>query len=364
MKVTVCGSGPGGMAIAAHLSTAGREVTVTDLPEFPRHLAAIAERGGVEVLTGWGGAELVPVAATHEVGAAIGAADLVVVSVPWPGHERWSEEAASSLRDDAALLFMGGGSGALVARRSLLTSARPDVLVGETNCLPLIGRVAGPGAVVGDRKVGGVLLAAIPSGRTEELLDRVRDVWPFVEPARSVFETALVNYDAIDTVPTALANAGTIEGRPGGMLMWGEGASRSVVRLIEALDGELFRLRRALDGMDDRRYRELLIAQGLAPDAGDLNDVMRAGGIVRSVRSSGSPADLDARVAQDTACTLVLASSIGRATRVATPVIDGLIDLASAMLARDLRAEGRTLASLGLDDLDANGLVAFADGAA
>jgi opine dehydrogenase len=257
---------------------------------------------------------------------------------------------------------MGGGGGALVARRSLISATRPDVLLGETNCLPLIGRLAGPGAVTGDRKNGGVLLAAIPSSRTDELLDRIRHVWPFVEPARSVFETALVNYDAIDTVPTALVNAGTIEGRPGGMLLWGEGASRSVVRLIEVLDGELFRLRSALRGTDDRRYRDFLIAQGLAPDAGELFDVMRAGGIVRSVRASGSGADLEARVAQDTACTLVLASSIGRAVREPTPVIEGLIDLASAMLARDLRAEGRTLASLGLGGLDAAGLVAYADG--
>ena len=41
-------------------------------------------------------------------------------------------------------------------------------------------------------------------------------------------------------------------------------------------------------------------------------------------------------------------SSLGRAAGVATPVIDGLIALTSAMLGRDFRAEGRNLERLGL----------------
>ena len=356
MKVLVCGSGPGGMAIAAHMAKAGRAVTIADLAGFPENVAAIAARGGVEVRSSWTRPEVVSVAATHEIAAAVAAADLVIVSVPAFAHERWVAEVASSLRDDATLLFMGEGSGSLVARRALLEADRPGVLVGETNCLPLIGRAAAPGAVTGDRKAGGVLLAAVPARRTPELSDLVRDVWPFVETAGSVFETTLVNYDAIDTVPTALANAGTIEGRGGGVLLWGEGATPSVVRFVEALDGELFALRRALGGRDPRRYREFLIAQGLAPDAGDLFAVMRAGGIVRSYRASGATADLEARVALECAWSLGLASSIGRAVGVATPVIDGSIDVAAVMLDRDLRAEGRTLASLGLDGLDADGL--------
>jgi opine dehydrogenase len=42
-------------------------------------------------------------------------------------------------------------------------------------------------------------------------------------------------------------------------------------------------------------------------------------------------------------------SSLGRVAGVATPVIDGLVTLTSAMLGRDFRAEGRNLEHLGLD---------------
>ena len=360
MRAAVCGSGPGGMAIAAHLAAAGRQVTIVDLAEFPGNLAAIAERGGVEVRSTWTGASIAPVETSSRVPDTVAEADIIVVSVPAFAHDRWVAEIAPAIRDAAALLFMGEGSGSLVARRALLDARRPGVLVGETNCLPLIARAAGPGAVTGDRKTGGVLLAAIPAPRTDELLAMIHDVWPFVEPAASVFETTLVNYDAIDIVPVAIANAATIENRAGGILLWGEGATRSVVRLIEVLDRELFEIRRALGGRDPRRYRDLLVAQGLAPDRGDLYAVMRAGGIVRSYRSSGSPADLEARLALEVPWSLVLASSIGAAVGVSTPVIDGLIDVAARMLDRDLRAEGRTLGSLGLDGLGAAELAAFA----
>jgi opine dehydrogenase len=47
-------------------------------------------------------------------------------------------------------------------------------------------------------------------------------------------------------------------------------------------------------------------------------------------------------------CGLVAISGLGRAAGVATPVIDGLIALTSAMLRRDFRSEGRTLERLGL----------------
>jgi opine dehydrogenase len=53
-------------------------------------------------------------------------------------------------------------------------------------------------------------------------------------------------------------------------------------------------------------------------------------------------------VIEDVPCGLVAMSELGRAAGVATPVIDGLVTLTSAMLRRDFRAEGRNLGQLGL----------------
>ncbi|MGQ0668612.1 MAG: hypothetical protein ACT4PO_02885 [Actinomycetota bacterium] len=100
---------------------------------------------------------------------------------------------------------------------------------------------------------------------------------------------------------------------------------------------------------------------GLSPDVGDLYAVMRAGGIVRCVRPSGSSPNLERRLALEVPWSLVLAASIGEAVGVDTPVVDGLVALAGARLGRDLRSEGRTLERLGLGGLDADGLRSAVD---
>ena len=88
---------------------------------------------------------------------------------------------------------------------------------------------------------------------------------------------------------------------------------------------------------------------------------MRASKLVASYAPTGDAGGLNTRyVTEDVPYALVLASSLGRTTGVPTPVVDGLIEVSSAMLGRDFRAEGRTLATLGLDGLDAAGLAGFA----
>src|SRR5439155_7597367 len=64
---------------------------------------------------------------------------------------------------------------------------------------------------------------------------------------------------------------------------------------------------------------------------------------------TGTPPSLQHKyVIEDVPCGLVAMSSLGRVAGVATPVIDGLVTLTSAMLGRDFRAEGRNLEQLGL----------------
>jgi opine dehydrogenase len=171
--------------------------------------------------------------------------------------------------------------------------------------------------------------------------------------AQNVWETVLINFNAIDHVATILSNAGTIENRTGGMLLWGEGATPSVVRVIEAVDGELLAIRKALGLSNLNRYRDLLIQQGFATDAGpSLYEVLRASRLVTSYFPTG-PDGLDTRyLTEDVPYALVLATSIAREVG---------IPIASAMHGRDFRSEGRTLAKVGLGGAALTGLLEFAE---
>jgi opine dehydrogenase len=360
MNASVFGSGAGALAVAADLARNGHRVQMADLDEFAANLGPVRERGAVVVNSGWDGPRVEAVEVV-DVARAARDGDVLFVVVPAFGHRPWIETLAALVPEDQRMLFVGEGGGALVARLHLDGIGRRDVRVGETNTLPYVARLAGPGAVAADRKIGGVLLASVPAAQTEGLLGLVREMWPFITPAESIWETVLVNYNAIDHVPTMLGNAGTLQNRTGGMLLWGEGATRAIVRVIEAVDAELLAIREALGLFDRRRYRDFLIAQGFAPDAGpDLFDVVRASRLVQSFVATGPDALETRYLTEDIPYAHVLAASIGDEVAVPTPVIDGLIAIASAMLGRDLGAGGRTLAELGLAGVGVTGLRAFA----
>jgi opine dehydrogenase len=362
VNVAVLGSGAGALAVAADLAHAGRDVVLADLPEFAENLAPVRAQGGVRVGAGLYGMQVESVRVADSVAEAVHDSELVIVVVPCFGHEPFVGALTPLLEEDQSLLFFGEGSGSVVARLALSAAGKQAVRVGETNTLPYLARPAGPGGVTADRKIGGVLLAGLPSAVTKELLDMVSDVWSYISPAESVWETVLVNFNAIDHVATMVANAGTAENRTGGMLLWGEGATPSVVRVIEAVDGELLGIRRALGLADERRYRDFLIAQGFAPDAGPgLYDVMRASKLVLGYAPTGADGLKTRYITEDVPYALVLAASIGDEVGVETPVIDGLIAITSVMLGRDFVAEGRTLAKLGLAGGGVDGLRRFAE---
>ena len=272
---------------------------------------------------------------------------------------------------------LGSGGGALAVAADMSRHGRHAVLADfddfRANLAPVEER---GGVVVSDDWYGAATHPAEVADGIPHALDGAElvvvvvpcfahDRWvAAIAPHVTADHTVLANYNAIDHVAAMIANAGTLQNRAGGMLLWGEGATPAVVNVIEKVDEELLALRRALNSKEPRRYRDFLVAQGFAPDLGPdstLFDTVRASRLVVSYAPTGDDGGLNTRyVTEDVPYALVLASSLGAATGVPTPVVDGLVAVSSAMLGRDFRAEGRTLASLGLDGLDVTGLVGFA----
>ena len=320
MKVAVLGSGSGAPAAAADMSRHGRAVTRADLDD--------------------------------DVPAALDGAELIIVAIPAPAHDLYVNAIAPHVTAHQTVLFLGEGSGAIVARRVI----DPPTVIAGANTAPLPPHLTGPGSVAAGHPGGGVLISALPAtpSDTARVMGLIDDVWPGATATDTVWNTVLANYDAIGQVTAMVTNAGTdaTQDRTGGVWLRGEDATPAVVNVIETVDAELLALRQALNSKEPRRYRDFLVAQGLAPDLGPdttLLDTVRA-----------SELAVPDAPAEDGPYALVLASSLGRATGVPTSGIDGLVDIASAMLGRDFRAEGRTLATLGLDGLDTTGLIGFA----
>src|SRR5207247_8804593 len=154
--------------------------------------------------------------------------------------------------------------------------------------------------------------AALPAPRIDAVLSKLRTAFPQAVPAPSILTTGLTNMNA----------------------------TLHVERLAVA---------RALGAQVPGIHAWLLDTYGLGGDslAETLHRLKHEP--TGPYQWTPTPPSLQHKyVIEDVPCGLVPMSSLGRAAGVATPVIDGLIALTSAMLGRDFRAEGRNLDALGL----------------
>ena len=316
MRVAVLGSGADALAVAADMSRHGRDAVLAGFDDSRSNLEPVAARGGIVVShPGDPGSRTYPVTVADDIPHAMDGAELIAVVVPPSAHSRAAAAIAPHVTADQTVLVLGDGGGAIVARRAI----DPPILVAEANTVPCPARLTGPGEIASRPTPGAVLIAALPAtpAGTAQVIDLVSDVWPHATATDTVWSTVLSGYRAMARTVATI-----------------EGATPEVAIVMETVDDELLAVRRALNSKEPRRYQDFLAAQA---DEADIEDMT-----------------------ESVACSLVLASSLGAATGVPTPVVDGLVDAASAMLGRDLRAEGRTLASLGLDGLDTTGLIGFA----
>jgi opine dehydrogenase len=358
-RATVLGSGAGALTIAGELGLAGVEVTVADFPDFAENLEPVADAGGVRIRCDWHRESLASISRTSDdPAAAVAGAPLVVVSVPSFGHEPFARALAPVVEEGQTVLWMGEGGGTLSMVAALREEGRrPDLLLGESNTLPYGARVRAPGTVWALRKAGGTVVAALPASDGKAVFETANAVWSWTSQGENVWETVLLNFNAIDHVATLLLNLGRVEGRTGSMLLWGEGATPGVANAIEAVDGELLSIREALGLSNRRRYPQYLADQGFVDEVRPtLHETLHASVLASGTFPCGPDALQSRYITEDVPYALVLASSIGDEVGVDTPVIDALIAIASAVTKTDWRAQGRTLAVWGLAGAGVEGL--------
>jgi opine dehydrogenase len=358
MRVAVLGAGNGGLAAAFDFAQHGHEVALYAPAEFGENVVAVDRAGGIEA-----GGELEGFAAVryagNDAGETMAGAELVLLVGPAYSTEPLAAVARPHLTDEMAVLICPGScAGAIAFRRTAgLALDDPRYVVGETSTLPYAVRVTEPGAVnVFHKLTAGVYLAGLPRRGTDRLCTLVEDVWPAVEPAESVWQTTLQNGNPVIHPAVTLLNAGLLERTGGGFLFYEEGVTEAVGRLIEAVDSERLAVAAKL-GVTILSEPALGVRQGYMREENYSTGYSTAPGFLGIAAQSR----LDHRyLTEDVGYSLVFLSDLAARLAVPTPVIDSVIAIASVVLARDLRAEGkRTMKTLGLDDMSPEQLTAL-----
>jgi opine dehydrogenase len=357
----VLGTGAGSLTVAAELELLGTKVTLADFTQFAGNINAIEHAGGIEISLDGGKSQLVPVhGLSNDPPSAARDSELIVISVPCFGHEPFASSIAPVLQDGQTIIWTGEGGGAFTTISELRKiNRKPKIKVADTNSLPYgPARIQSPGVVKSVRKKGGTYIAAIPTSATHSVYEIAAQIWPIIKPARSAWETLLVNFNAIDHVATFIMNLGQVENRRDVMRFWGEGLSPGVARVVEGVDNELANLQKALGLKVQKQYKDYSVEQGIAESVyPTIYETLKNSSIMLAEFQCGPDVLKHRYITEDVPFALVLASSLGDELDVPTPVIDSLITLASTAAETDFWTTGRTLESWGLKGVGQEGLV-------
>ncbi|MFQ5912090.1 MAG: NAD/NADP octopine/nopaline dehydrogenase family protein [Nitrospinota bacterium] len=354
-KVAVLGAGHGGCAAAAVLTLRGYEVRMHSRSEG--RLAPL--RSGISVRGEYQGRPI-PALLTTDLASAVSGADLVMLVVPSVAHEGYARALAPVLRPEQVVyLNPGHTGGGFHFAAELRAAGGSDAPLCESVTLTYICRMEGEATVAVYRETTNLRFAALPAGRTEELTQRLRPLFPNLRPASNVLETGFMNINAVIHPPGVLMNAGWIEFTGGDVLFYKESITPAVARVIEEVDAERLAVAGRL-GLRLPAFIDYFCEAGLTTEA-----ARRSRSVYRAMQESGpnrtikSPSSLDHRyVHEDVGYGLMPMSEFGRLVGVSTPAMDSLITLASIAQNKDYRREGLTLARMGVEGLSPEELLA------
>ena len=322
MRVAVLGAGNGGVASAFDFAQHGHDVALFATPEYDDNVLAVAEAGGI---TATGDLEgFAPV--RYRAPTSRRRWPAPSSSCWWVRRTARSRWRARPVRTSPTA--WPSWSARLLRRRDRVPARRRArarrraLVVGETSTLPYAVRVTEPGVVNVFLKLRtGVYLSGLPRSGTERLHELVREVWPAVERAESVFQTTLQNGNPVIHPAVTLLNAGLLERTGGDFLFYEDGVTESVGRLIEAVDAERLAIAAAL-GVTILSDPALGARQGYMREENYSTGYSRAPGFL-GIRAQSR---LDHRyLTEDVGYSLVFMSDLAARLGVPTPVMDAVI---------------------------------------
>jgi opine dehydrogenase len=345
MDIAVLGGGHGCYAAAAHLSEQGHHVRFwrRDRNAFQ----AVLETGVITVKDFRGQRDVPLGLPTTDLKQAVSGAELVVIPLPSTTHEALAPEVVPHLEDGQVVFLPPGTFGSFLFAHALHDSGNAaQVSFAETGTLPYLARKHDSNLVVISGYATRLPTGVFPANDTERALEIIGKAYP-VERCEDALSGALMNAGPIIHPPLILMNAGPLQH----FEAWdihNEGTQPAIRRVTDALDGERIALREAL-GYSAPHFP----LRDHYNKAGEGDEWMYGRAAHERLTDSGDwREDINLQshryMLEDTRLGLSLLVSVGRWLGVATPVAEGLLNIATPVAERDLYGQGRTLESLNL----------------
>lgn len=349
LKVAVFGAGHGGLATAGHIALKGHSVRLFSF--YGRELAPVAEQGGIKLegdVKGFATLEKV----TSSVDEAVAGADLVLVNMPALAHKNVASLLAGCLEDGQTVLLTPGRTGGALEvyqtfRRFQL---KKKVTLAECQTFLYATESRGPAHVEVMKVKNRIRAAALPATDTDGFMALMGQIYPEYAAATNVLETSINNVGAVVHPAPMLLNSGLLERAAKGedLRYYRDIITKFVCdNVMEKIDEEKSNVARAfgVPVLDARGwYKECYGVEG-----NSLYEVLQSNEYYLGFSAPKHVLGYH-HVLDEVPNSLVPISSLGSVVGVETPMTDALVGLASAALAHDFWAEGRTIDRLGFDE--------------
>ena len=369
--LTVLGGGNTAFAAAANLSLRGFEVTLCEHPSFAWTLDPIAQEGTIALdgVAGQGQAPIAKLTTDFEEGLVN---DLLLLIVPAYAHQPFARACAPHFRDGHTLVLMPGTLGTLEFAHILWPDGQPnvDLVLAETDTAPYVCRKLRPDGAHIWGVVSQLGLGVFPADRTRTVSAQLAPLFTpdglgaagaddnppsAISAYSNILECGLSAMNPVVHPPGVLMNAGRVEYSRGDFYFYEEGVTPGVCNAITRLDRE----RRAIGevlGFDLTPVEEAFHRAGFGPQ-GDLWAAINGSLMLTRLRAPGV---LDMRwLTEDVPYGLAAWRSLAQQLGVATPLMEGLVELASAALSRNFWESARTVKELGIHAMEKDELLHY-----
>ncbi|MCI2424626.1 NAD/NADP octopine/nopaline dehydrogenase family protein [Candidatus Acetothermia bacterium] len=355
--IAIIGGGHVGHAMAADLTLAGHAINLYEHPHFKDAFLSTLTGGKIRL---WGAGRQGTVElhkVTLNMKEALQGVELINVVLPAFGHDLFFSEMIPCLRPGQIVIIWAGDFGSL-RLANLLAERVNEIIIAETNTVPYGCRLSRPSEVEILLTATKVMIAALPATDTDRVLEKLHQIHPVLVPLPNVLAVAFSNPNPLVHPPGVLLNAGRIQYSQGEFYMYREGITEAVARVIRSLYQEIKAVATAL-GVAIVSYEEKDFASKVSVFACDWEAPFDTIGTIARFKG---PASLQNRyITEDLPYGLVPISRLGQRLKIATPLIDALINIGSVLCEEDFWSCGRSLNDLGLANLAAQDIIRFVE---
>jgi opine dehydrogenase len=350
LKIAVLGGGNGSFAAAGDFALQGHDVR---LWRRDVHLVAEQRAAGSRIaLKDSNGRHDVQLAlVTTDIAEAVGGAELILCPAPAFAQPDIADVLAPHLTDGQVVFSPPATFGSMIfARAAHDAGNRSNISFAETGTLPWLTRKHGAFEVAITIRAKRLPVGVFPLRAADHAQDVISRAFPgVIEPCGDALSGALMNAGPVIHSPLIVMNAGPIEH----FERWDihkEGTQASIRRVTDALDAERIAVRKGL-GYGGPHFP---LAHHYATEG---EQWMYGRGSHDRLTDSGDWRErivlTDHRyMREDLRLGLSLLVSVAELAGVATPLARAFLAIGGAICGEDFFKSGRTLASLGLGNLD------------